>query len=151
MPPISIAELPDEARIWLFAAARPLTPEQQETLRSELSRFIEQWTSHERPVGAAYDIVDDTFVLVGVDHASEMSGCGIDKLFRKLAELERTFDLPLTDSSRATYRDESGAIRSLPRYEFTRRAASGDLHPQETFDITVERLGAFRRGDWISR
>ena len=49
MPAVSFDRLPDDARLWVFAAARPLDGEQQRALLARADAFLDRWAAHGAP------------------------------------------------------------------------------------------------------
>jgi len=149
MPRAPLATLPDSARLWVFAAERPLTPAEREALLADVDTFLDQWAAHGVPLTCARDWRYDQFLLVAVDEAAAgASGCSIDALTRLLKEHERRLGIALLDNGPVTYRDGDGIAR-LPRVRFAQLAESGAMGPDTTvFDNTVATVGALRAGRW---
>jgi hypothetical protein len=93
---VDFNQLPDHARVWIYAAAKPLTPEQAAQIQQQGDDFAEQWTAHQMPLKASFTIIDEHFLVFGVDVAHhDISGCGIDKSVRLVQEWEQTLGIPL--------------------------------------------------------
>ena len=147
----SFEEMPDEARLWVFAAPEPLDERQEGWLREHVGEFVEGWTAHGAPVAGAYDLVDDRFLLIAADEAATgVSGCSIDALTRTLKQAERELGVSLLDAaSRVWYRDPSGEVRATPRAQFRERVRAGEVAGETpVFDNTAPTVGAVRRGEW---
>lgn len=87
---------PDDARVWIYASDRILTEAEQQTLREAAQKFMASWTSHERPMDAAFEIVHDTFlILVLNEQQFTASGCGIDKSVAFFKEAEKMLGINL--------------------------------------------------------
>jgi len=147
---VPFSSLPDEARLWVFASPRPLTPEQSETLLAEVDRFLDGWLAHGRTVVGARDFRHGLFLMVAADEAATgVSGCSIDSLFRTLKRLEAEAGITLLDSSPVWYRDGSGSVEAASRPEFKARARAGEVDADTSvFDNTVSSVGQVRRGEW---
>ena len=79
MPRIAFDQLPPDARLWIFAAERLLTADEQTQVLGAVDGFIEQWAAHDRPLTTARDLRYDRFIFVAVDErAAGASGCSID-------------------------------------------------------------------------
>ena len=57
MPRIAFDELPEDARVWIFSAARKLTGPERTRLLSEVDAFLDQWGAHATPLTAGRDFV----------------------------------------------------------------------------------------------
>ena len=145
---MTIAALPDSARIWVFGATRPLAPTQAAALDAELSGFVRTWAAHGSDLMAAHAIVDGTFVVVAVDESRRgASGCSIDAMVRHLADLERALDIQVLDGALIWYRTEAGDIVSCERSEFRSRSEKGEIDAAtRVFDPTIQTLGDLRSG-----
>ena len=146
----NLPTMPEHARLWVFAADRPLEEAERQTVRERVRAFVEEWHAHGRPVVGAFDLLHDRFLLVAADEeATGVSGCSIDSLYRVLQEVEREVGLNLLDSSLVHFRDAGGAIRSVGRGEF-RELVQGGVAGDDTtvFDNTVATVGQLRAGAW---
>ena len=150
MPTVPFERLPDDARLWVFAAARPLAEAEQQRLLAHVDDFLAGWHAHGAPVVGARELRYGRFLLVGADErATGVSGCSIDTLFRTLGELERDLAVPLRDGSLVFFRAEAGEIEGEPRPAFRERARAGGVGADTVvFDNTVTSVGELRTGRW---
>ena len=149
MPRIAFNELPGDARVWIFASARPLRPAEQDRLLAEVDRFIAGWGAHDAPLTAGRELRYDRFLFVAVDQRRVgPSGCSIDALVREMKRLGRELGVELVDHAPVVFR-EGDEIRRVARDEFATLAAAGAVGPDTTvFDNTLTRLGDVRAGRW---
>ena len=146
---VPFSSLPDSARLWIFAAAAPVSPDAANELLERVDTFLEQWNAHGHPVVGARDWRHGRFLLVAADEeATGVSGCSTDTLFRVVKEAERDLGVSLLDSSRVWFRDGDG-IRSETRAEFRDRVKSGAAGGDTlVFDNTAATVGEVRAGRW---
>lgn len=146
----SFAGMPPHARLWIFAAPRPLADAEASRLLARVDDFLTGWHAHGHPVVGARDWLHDRFLLIAADEeATGVSGCSIDSLYRVLRDAEREIGVPLLDSSRVWFRDPEGEVRSETRPEFRERVARGEVGEDTVvFDQTVASVGAMRAGEW---
>src|ERR1043165_6960415 len=86
---IDFGTLPDDARLWVFAAPEPTTGERAQTLREAVDEYLEEWQAHGAELRCARDWRDDHFLAIGVDQSTAgASGCSIDGMFRVLQRLQ---------------------------------------------------------------
>lgn len=139
---------PDEARVWIYPAGRPLTPEEQRTVRAALDDFCAQWTAHGRRVQGGVEIIADRFVVIaGLIPAQEISGCGIDASTKALRETAERLGFAWASPLSVFYRDADGAVQAVPRAAFRERARAGDVTTETpVFDVSVTTVGALRTG-----
>jgi len=149
MPLVSLGSLPDDARVWVFAAERELAPAEADAVLGTVDAFLGVWAAHGRPLRSARDLRESRFLIIAVDEASAgASGCSIDALVREIRALEGQLDVALVDHGPIVFRD-GGTIRRVPRDEFAELARDGRVTPQTVvFDNTISRLAALRDGSW---
>lgn len=149
MPSVPFDALPADARIWIFAADRPLEPSEREGISEAVDGFLETWNAHGIPLQGGREWRYGRFLLVGVDEAAAPpSGCSIDALVRVFKELEEELDVTLLDRSPIWYRDEGG-IRCVSRSEFRELASAGAVGPETVvFNGAVTRMEELRQGGW---
>jgi hypothetical protein len=150
MPKVNFESMPDEARVWVFAADRPLEGAAADRLLGTVDAFLEGWKAHGVPLSCARDWRYERFLIVAVDERSAPpSGCSIDALVRSLKGLEAELGLALLDNSPVWFRQQGGALRRADRATFRALARSGEVGPDTVvFDNTLTRLGELRQGGW---
>lgn len=98
-------ELPDEARVWVYQANRPLTEEEAGAFRAEVEAFLKEWTAHGADLRAGCHLPYNRFVVIGLDQdVNAASGCSIDASVRFIQGLEKKYDITLLDRMNVTYR-----------------------------------------------
>ena len=150
MPKVAFETLSDDSRLWVFGAERALSAEEQAVLLAAVDRFLEEWAAHGSPLTGACDLLEECFLVVGVDEASvPPSGCSIDAMVGVLSALEGTMGVALAGHSPIFYRASSGEVERVERTEFRRLAEEGRVGPTTTvFDTTLTRVGRLRDGGW---
>jgi hypothetical protein len=136
--------LPDDSKIWLFGISPQVDDASAETVRSQLTDFIRNWKSHGEEIVAAGEVIEGSFLAVGITPESEASGCSIDRMFGLLKKLETDLGVEIIDSERVFYRDADGNVRAASRVEFAKVAGPAT----RVFDVTAERIAAVRSGAW---
>jgi hypothetical protein len=146
---IDFAQLPPDARVWIFAADRPLTEGEQDRLLSAVDTFLQSWKAHGEPLAASRELRYGQFLFVAVDEsAAGASGCSIDAMVRVLSELERQLGLTLSDHGPVLYL-AGNRVNRVPRHEFARLAREGAVGLDTiVFDNTLTRLADVRAGRW---
>ena len=141
-----LTRLPDDARLWCFAADRELTRGEAKLLTDGLASFLAGWKAHAHELRVGFELREDRFLLVAVDESrAAASGCSIDSLVGRLRELEHDIRAGLIDGSAVWYRDLSGAVTTASRADFRRLAEQGAVGPDTpVFDLTLESVGQLR-------
>lgn len=152
MPRVEFDQLPDDARLWIFSAARPLNESEQGQLLAIVDRFIDQWGAHTVPLTAGREMRYDRFLFVAVDQRQAgPSGCSIDALFRQTTALEQEIGVELSDPAPVLFR-RGPAIERVSRDQFATLAAAGSVDLDTTvFDNTLTSVGDVRAGRWETR
>lgn len=144
MPRTELLELPDHARLWVFAAdAAVVDPA---PLLAAVDAHLTQWAAHGVPLLCAREWREGRFLAIAVDEsATGASGCSIDGLFRTIARVQSGIGADLLASGRVAWRDAGGAIHVAPQHEFSTRVAAGDV-TRETpvFETLTETVGGWR-------
>jgi hypothetical protein len=146
---VDFTNLSPDARLWIFAAERPLSGHEQRQLLESVDAFLENWKAHGQPLAAGRDLRYGQFLLVAVDESNAgASGCSIDAMVRVLGELETQLDVNLTDHGPVLYQTPHGVHR-VPRPEFAKLAREGAVGPETVvFNNTLTRLAELRAGRW---
>jgi hypothetical protein len=149
MPVVPFDQLPGDARLWVFAAERPLSSAEAESLLAVVDQFLAHWKAHGAPLTAGRDWRYDRFLLVGVDEASaDASGCSIDAMVRQLQQLETALGVSILDHAPVLFR-RGNAIERLPRPQFAELARQGAVSPDTVvFNNSLTRVGDVREGKW---
>ena len=146
MTQIAFDALPDDGRVWAFAAEPQPGPEETARLLHAMQDFVRQWTAHREDLTGSVDWWHQRFLVVGLDDRRVgASGCSIDALMNRLSELEAELGVRLTESSPVWYRDAEDRIRSVTREEFRQLAGEGRVGPETSvFDLTARNVGQAR-------
>jgi hypothetical protein len=159
MPRVDFSQLPERARVWVFASDRPLTEDESAKLLSEVDGFLSQWKAHGAPLRSARDWRERRFLAIGIDPTVEQaSGCSIDGLFRGLQALERSLGTGLVAGGRIFYRDATGSAQLASRKEIADLHAKGVITGDTpVFDTTLTDSTAWRerfvqpaRATWVA-
>ncbi|MHB0961612.1 MAG: hypothetical protein ACYC5V_00245 [Gemmatimonadaceae bacterium] len=146
MPIVPFAELPADARVWLFGAAAPIDDVDEKRVLTAVDSFLLTWKAHGQPLWAARDWRDERFLAVGVDTSREgASGCSIDGLFRALKGIESGIGTTLLDSSLVYYRDGAGFVHGISRDDFAYLGRRGDVGPDTpVMDLSITDATTYR-------
>lgn len=148
MPLVSFETLPDDARVWVFATAAPVTGARETHLLAAVDEYLAQWKAHGAPLTVGRSWREHRFLTIGVDMSYEAaSGCSIDGLFRVLRGLESTIGTTLVSGGSVYYRDPAGDVVVADRDTFTALGERGAVTRETVvFDPSVTSLA-----DWRAR
>ncbi len=147
MPMQLFPNMPDNARLWIYAAEAPVSDDESTRLLRTLKPFFADWTSHGRGVTGEASIIEDRFVLVAAYvPGHDVSGCGIDKSVGVLDEVAGDLDIAWASPLKVAYRGADGAVVAASRAEFRRLAEAGELSEETPiFDLSIATVGDLRR------
>ena len=139
--------LPDDARVWVFAAGRELSPQEQGALLERVNGFVDAWVAHGHPVVGAAELREGRFLFVAADErATGVSGCSIDSMSRALRQVDEEIGTGLLETAQRIYfRGPGGEVRAVPRAEFRELARAGQVDGDTpVFDNIVGTVGELR-------
>jgi hypothetical protein len=88
--------MPADAKAWVYAANRKLTPEEIALVNNKAQVFVTSWTAHQQQLKASFDLLHEVFFVIMVDeNMNEVSGCGIDKSIHFMKEMEKELNINL--------------------------------------------------------
>jgi hypothetical protein len=127
---MELREMPPHSRIWVYQSVTELSPELVAQIHLRARNFIGEWASHGNKLQAVAEVLHHRFVVVAVDEGgATASGCGIDKSFRFIQDLEREFQISLLNRTHVAWEGE-GKIQSASQTEFEVLLANGKVNSQ---------------------
>ena len=66
---IPFQQLSDKARIWIYQASRPFKNDEQTKIHAKAQAFLEQWTTHGRPLQCSATLFYDQFLVLAVEES----------------------------------------------------------------------------------
>ncbi len=148
MPAVPFDSLPDDARLWVFAADAPLAAGSEADLLAAADAFLAGWAAHGAPLRAGREWRDGRFLAIAVDQSTAgASGCSIDGLFRSLRAIEPALGTSLLTAGRVYWRAADGRVLGGDRAALRAAVAAGTVGPgTPVFDTTVTTAA-----DWRAR
>ena len=144
-----LAALPDDARVWVFAADRPLDAAARAAVRARVAAFTSGWRSHGRPVAAGAAWAADGVLAVGGAISPEemnagVSGCGIDAMTHAVEQAAADAGFEWLGGLSVVYFD-GAEPRAAERPTFRRLAREGAVGPgTPVLDLTATTVGELR-------
>jgi hypothetical protein len=141
-----IPHLPDNARLWLFTASRPLEDDELAMLETAMNEFVGGWKSHNAELKAGYAVLHKTVLAIAVDESVEApSGCSIDKAFRLLAELGEQLQTNFLDRL-LLVKPYCNIAKVMSKNEALKTVQENALGPHDlVFDFSLNQLGQLRK------
>lgn len=134
---VSFHELSPLSRVWVYAAQRPLAPDEQQQIQQQAAAFTQSWTAHQQDLKASFTIVHDLFLVLAVDESHHgASGCSIDKSVAFIKQIEQSTGLHLFNRMQIEIQDETG-VRIVSKAEALQLAGNPQVR---YFDKTITTL-----------
>lgn len=142
------SELPDEARLWIFASDRPLTEAESQALLEALRPFLNRWQAHGLPVHEQAAVLHQRFLLLaGHVPGGEISGCSIDAATDAVHAAGQSLGIHWMSPLVVFYRDAEGIVQHTSRAGFRRLITEGKVTADTpVFDLSLTTVGALRQG-----
>jgi hypothetical protein len=146
VPLIPFDTLPDDARLWVFAARAPLDDVDEKRLLTAVDSFLLTWKAHDRPLTCAREFRDEHFLAIAMDErASDASGCSIDGLFRVLKGIEEGIGTTMIGGGMVYFRAAGGMVLTCTQHQFELMSLEGAVNGDTiVFDTTLTTLGEYR-------
>jgi hypothetical protein len=130
---VEFNQLPDHARVWVYAASKPLSHNEKAMIQADADQFTEEWTAHQMPLKASFNILDDIFLVFAVDIAHhDISGCGIDKSVHLVQKWEQQLNIPLFNRLQLEF-DLNGKIEVGNKARVAELLSNGTLSAKTIF------------------
>ncbi len=148
--PTRFPSFPVDARLWVYAATASLTAGDVAHIQRHVGRFIQDWSSHGRPVRGALHVEERRFVMLAatVDDG-DLSGCGIDASVQAVEAAAEARSIAWIPALHVIYRDAEGRIQHCTRPQFRTLADAGRVTADTpVFDPSITSLQALRSGQF---
>ena len=132
---VNFNTIPEESRIWIYAAEQKLTNEQESYILQSISDHIKNWEAHKVPLTAGVAILENHFIVVALDESKNLaSGCSIDTLQKLIQHLEKDLSISLLNRLNIFCKIED-EILCIPSFKLESIAKSNTLF----YDLTIQK------------
>lgn len=116
---VDFIALPETARVWIYQSNRSFTPEELESIGSQLDTFLAGWTAHGQDLKAGYEIRYKRFIVIALDQTGQSAtGCSIDASVRFIQGFEKEYNVELLDKMNVSYKQgEFVAYKTLLEFK----------------------------------
>jgi hypothetical protein len=138
---ISFHELSDQASIWIYQADRQLSATDEQAILSQAKTFVENWSSHGRPLQASAEIRHSYFLILGIEKADfELTCCTTDSAIQFLHTLKTILSINFLDRSKVVLKIDD-AYSAVSIREAKEKLENGVTSSDNifTFDNTITR------------
>ncbi len=143
----ALLDFPDDARLWVYAFDRELTPADAARARDILDAFMAQWNSHGEPVAGAWTFVENWFLLIAGHCPAGIGGCATDSSVHAVKAFCEATGVNAFDRDLVFYRDGDDRVQAAGRGAFQGLVDSGAVTGETmVFDPTITTVGDARSG-----
>ncbi len=108
---VSYSEMPDNSRVWVYQASKPLSASEQKLISDNCVLFLEQWTKHGSDLKASFTLDYNQFLTLVVDESfMGVSGCSIDASVRFVKELGKVLGVDFMDKMKIAVKEEEEIV-----------------------------------------
>jgi len=126
--------LPEDSRIWLYAAENALTKDQQNYILKVVSEDLKGWNAHQQPLTAGVTILQNHFIVIALDESKNgASGCSIDTLQKTIQKIEKELSIPLMNRLNI-FCEIDGEIVCVPSFKLENIAKADTPF----YDLTIQ-------------
>ena len=148
---IDFNKLPDDARVWVYQANRPLSDGEVNVINQALQPALSQWVTHGQALLASAQVIENRFVVVGVDEGYNLpSGCSIDSSVRTLRQLGESLAIDFFDRS-AAIRATDGSVQTIDLTGIKSAVSDGIITPETVVFNTLVKTKAEFLTNWHLR
>lgn len=105
---VDFKSLEDNSRVWIYQSNREFSKNEVDEISDKMVDFIEDWLGHGDQIKASYLIKYNQFIIIAVDQFyNEVSGCSIDASVNFIMEIEKVFNIDLTNKLNVSFRDNN--------------------------------------------
>lgn len=140
-----IDELSGESRIWIYQCERVLNSDEEAFLSTQLSSFIDAWSSHGAKMDATAEVFHHRFLVIGADeNQATASGCGIDKSVNFVKSIGQTLHLDFFKRTQIVYWEDNELVDAELNLFWARRKAGLIQDSTIVFDNTIRKVSELK-------
>jgi hypothetical protein len=127
--------LPEESRIWLYAAENAFSKDQTSYILKVISEDLKDWNAHKEPLTAGITILENHFIVIALDESkNRASGCSIDRLQNTIQKIEKELSITLMNRLNV-FCEVEGEIVCVPSFKL------GSIAKADTpfYDLTIQK------------
>ena len=125
--------LPEESRIWLYAAENALSKDKQNYILNVISEDLKGWNAHQQPLTAGVTILENHFIIIALDESKNgASGCSIDTLQNTIQRIEKELSITLMNRLNV-FCEINGEIVCIPSFKLGSTAKANTYF----YDLTI--------------
>ena len=93
---IDFNQLAENSRLWVYGSSRIIQELDKVEIHNIIVPFLEKWNYHGKSLTCSYTILNNHFLIVGLDESiNPTGGCSVDGLQKIILEIDHNFALNL--------------------------------------------------------
>ena len=93
---VEFDKMPDTSRIWIYQSNREFSSEEENVIKRNTKKFIDNWTRHGDDLKGSFTMVYNRFIVIAVDeNFANVSGCSIDASVRFIQQIQSELNIDL--------------------------------------------------------
>lgn len=135
---MELKDINKNSQVWVYQSDRKLTPGEQEDIRIDAATFTDYWVSHGEELSAVSDVINDHFVVIGVEPPKgKLCGGAIDSSTRLIKSMELKYGLNFFNRLKILTLNEAGD------YEYVSFSKLKDYPERLMFNVSVNSKESF--------
>ena len=128
---VEFDKMPDTSRIWIYQSNREFSSEEENVIKRNTKKFIDNWTRHGDDLKGSFTIVYNRFVVIAVDeNFANVSGCSIDASVRFIQQIQSELNIDLLNKLHIAFKTNDD-VNSVSLNDF-RSFIANDKITQDT-------------------
>jgi len=102
---VDFDSLEDSSSVWIYQSNREFSNNEVIEITDKTKEFIEDWLGHGDQIKASFQIKYNQFIMIAADqNYNEVSGCSIDSSVNFIKDIEKEFQLDLTNKLNISFK-----------------------------------------------
>ncbi len=124
---VEFDKMPDTSRIWIYQSNREFSSEEENVIKRNTKKFIENWTRHGDDLKGSFTMVYNRFVVIAVDeNFANVSGCSIDASVRFIQQIQSELNIDLLNKLHIAFKTNDD-VNSVSLNDFRSFIASDKI------------------------
>ena len=124
---VEFDKMPDTSRIWIYQSNREFSSEEENVIKRNTKKFIENWTRHGDDLKGSFTVVYNRFVIIAVDeNFANVSGCSIDASVRFIQQIQSELNIDLLNKLHIAFKTNDD-VNSVSLNDFRSFIASDKI------------------------
>lgn len=124
---VEFDKMPDTSRIWIYQSNREFSSEEENVIKRNTKKFIDNWTRHGDDLKGSFTMVYNRFVVIAVDeNFANVSGCSIDASVRFIQQIQSELNIDLLNKLHIAFKTNDD-VNSVSLNDFRSFIASDKI------------------------